>query len=268
MLEFLTSLFESGRGYSAVNTARCALSALGIVIDGFAVGAHPLVIRFMKGVFNLKPTKSRYSSTWDVSKVLVYLQKLSPIANLSLKMLTLKLSMLIALTLASRTQSIHLLSISELKKGYDIYTLQYSSLLKQSRPGRSNPVAELKAYPSDRRLCVVFTLKEYLKRTSTLRDNITSLFISYIKPHKKVSRDTISRWLRTVMISSGIDCNTFKTHSIRSAVTSKAKCQSVPIVEIMKVAGWSNTKTFGKYYDKPMNNDSNCFSNAVLNISD
>ena len=123
----------------------------------------------------------------------VYLQMLSPIANLSPKMLTLKLSMLIALTLATRTQSIHLLSISELKKGYDIYTLQYSSLLKQSRPGRSNPVAELKAYPSDRRLCVVFTLKEYLKRTSTLRDNITSLFISYIKPHKKVSRDTIRR---------------------------------------------------------------------------
>ena len=40
--------------------------------------------------------------------------------------------MLIAPTLASRMQSIHLLSISKLKTGYDIHTLQYSSLLKQS----------------------------------------------------------------------------------------------------------------------------------------
>ena len=76
----------------------------------------------MKGVFNLKPTKSRYCATWDVSKVLLYLQKLSPASKLSLKLLTHKLAMLIALTLASRTQSIHLLDIRNMKKGYDVYT--------------------------------------------------------------------------------------------------------------------------------------------------
>ena len=33
--------------------------------------------------------------------------------------------MLIALTLASRTQSIHLLDIRNMKKGYDVYRLFY-----------------------------------------------------------------------------------------------------------------------------------------------
>ena len=103
VLEFLTEQFESGCGYSSLNTARCALSAIGIVRDGFAIGSHPIIIRFMKGVFNLKPTRARYSEIWDVNKVLLYLQSLSPIAKLSLKMLTLKLAMLIALTFASRT---------------------------------------------------------------------------------------------------------------------------------------------------------------------
>lgn len=33
ILDFLTSLYESGVGYSALNTARSALSAVGIIID-------------------------------------------------------------------------------------------------------------------------------------------------------------------------------------------------------------------------------------------
>ena len=242
------------------------MSAIGIVTDGFAIGAHPIVIRFMKGVFNLKPTRARYSETWDVNKVLLYLQSLSPIAKLPLKMVTLKLAMLIALTQASRTQSIHLLSISNIKKGYDSYTLQYSDVLKQTKPGKNIPVAKLKAYPVDRRLCVIFTLKEYLIRTENIRDGNTCLFISYVKPHGSVSRDTISRWLRTVMSNAGIDCTRFKTHSIRSASVSKAKCQFVPIDQILKKAGWSNTKTFGVYYDKPVKSDKNSFSEAVLKL--
>ena len=267
MLDFLTEQFESGCGYSSINTARCALSAIGLMKDGFAIGAHPIVVRFMKGIFNLKPVKARYCETWDVNKVLLYLRTLSPLATLSLKMLSLKLAMLIALTLASRTQSIHLLSISNLRKGYDTYTLHYSDLLKQTRPGKSNPVALLKAYPADRRLCVIYTLKEYLKRTQPLRGSHTCLFLSYVKPHSQVSRDTISRWLRTVMCNAGIDCNKFKTHSInRSASTSKAKQQFVPIDKILKVAGWSNTKTFGTYYDKPVVADQNSFGEAVLRL--
>ena len=89
ILEYLTELYESGCGYSVINTACCALSAIGTVKEGFAVGAHPLIVRFMKGVFNLKPTKPRYCETWDVSTVLLYLQKLSPVSKLSLKLLSL-----------------------------------------------------------------------------------------------------------------------------------------------------------------------------------
>lgn len=266
ILEYLTELYESGCGYSVINTARCALSAIGIVKEGFAVGAHPLIVRFMKGVFNLKPTKSRYCETWDVSTVLLYLQKLSPVSKLSLKLLSLKLAMLIALTLASRTQSIHLLDIRNMKKGYDVYTLFYRDLLKQSRPGKGNPVAELKAYPCDRRLCVIFALKEYLKRTQEIRGSKTSLFLSYIKPHGEITKDTISRWLRTVMYNSGIDCDKFKVHSIRSASTSKAKLNFVPVDKIISVAGWSNTKTFATYYNKPIKTDTGAYTEAVLKL--
>ena len=266
ILDFLTALYESGCGYSAINTARCALSAIGIVKEGFSIGAQPIIVRYMKGVFNLHPSNPKYCEIWDVSKVLLYLQKLSPVSKLSLKLLTYKLAMLIALTLASRTQSLHLLDIRDMRKGYDTYTLFYSDVLKQTRPGKSNPVAELKAYPCDRRLCVIFVLKEYLKRTNAIRKDHTKLFLSYVKPYGTVSKDTISRWLRNVMFNSGIDCTKFNVHSIRSAASTKANLNFVSMDKIISVAGWSNTKTFATYYNKPVRTNNEDFSNAVLQL--
>lgn len=43
------------------------LSRTACPIDGFAVGKHPTVIRFLKGVYNLNPTKPKYCTVWDVS---------------------------------------------------------------------------------------------------------------------------------------------------------------------------------------------------------
>jgi hypothetical protein len=42
------------------------------------VGENPTIIRFLKGVYNIRPPKPNYVKTWDVSKVLLFLQKLSP----------------------------------------------------------------------------------------------------------------------------------------------------------------------------------------------
>ena len=53
-------------------------------------------------VFNLRPPKVKYSVTWDVGKVILYLKTHFPAELLSLKTLTLKLAMLIALMNANR----------------------------------------------------------------------------------------------------------------------------------------------------------------------
>ncbi|KAK6181896.1 hypothetical protein SNE40_009674 [Patella caerulea] len=253
VIDFLTKLFDDGAGYSAINTARSSLSAIGLIFDGFLVGKHPMVIRFLKGVFNLRPSLSRSERTWDVNIVLQYLKKLSPVHSISFKNLTLKLAMLIALVTAGRSQTLHLISIDNIHKETDKYILSINGLLKQSRPGSTNQEVELRAYPPDRKLCVVTCLKEYLLRTSDIRKETQFLFISYIKPHKRVSRETISRWIKCVMQMSGIDISVFSSHSTRSASVSKAKENGVPISHLLKIAGWSNSGTFLKYYDKNIN---------------
>ena len=55
-----------------------------------------------------------------------------------------------------------------------------------------------------------------------------------------------------------------KPHSTRAAATSKAKTASVPIQEILKTAGWSSSRCFDKFYDKPV--ESSTFASAVLQI--
>ena len=63
VIEFLTKLFHEGLSYETLNSARRTLSNICNIQDGYHVGSRPLTIRCMSGVFNLCPTKARYSGT-------------------------------------------------------------------------------------------------------------------------------------------------------------------------------------------------------------
>ena len=65
-LDFLYHLLNKGLSYSAINTARSAISSVMIVSpQNIDFGSHKLVCQFMKGVFNRKPSLPRYASVWD-----------------------------------------------------------------------------------------------------------------------------------------------------------------------------------------------------------
>ena len=70
VLLFLTELYRSGIGYSAIYKTSSALSAVVQTVDDKPIGAHPKVIRFIKEVFELQTPLPRYNQTWDVSVVL------------------------------------------------------------------------------------------------------------------------------------------------------------------------------------------------------
>lgn len=94
--------------------------------------------------------------------------------------------------------------------------------IKQLAPGVVQPVLTISRFPSGKPLCVVTVLGEYIKRTATIGGNEKQLFISFIIPHKKVSKESISRWIKDVMQASGIDTSILKPLSTRFASTSNA----------------------------------------------
>ena len=91
-------LYNSGIGYSATSTARSALSNIITLANGMKFGQHPLVIRYMKGIFEIRPALPKYCEIWNVTVVLNYLKSFEHVSALSLKELTLKLTMLLCLT--------------------------------------------------------------------------------------------------------------------------------------------------------------------------
>lgn len=216
------TLFNDGLSYSSLNTARSALSSILPLIDGIPFGKHPLVIRFLKGVFESRPAMPRYTAVWDVNQVLDYLKTLSPVNEISLKSLTLKLTMLLALVTAQRGQSLLLLRVDSMIDSGSSVVFSLQELVKQSKPGSKAMVIELHSF-TDPRLCVVTTFHEYLTRTSLVRGAHNQLLLIYVKPYGPVSRDTVSRWVKYVLQSSGIDVSVFKPYSTRSASTSKAE---------------------------------------------
>ena len=127
VLDFLTDLHKSGLGYSAMNTARSALSSI-IKIDNIPAGQHPLVKRFLRAVFNIKPALPRYSHSWDVSQVLKFLRD-KPGGYGELKWTTYKLCMLLALLTGQRLQTLHLIDIRNVRIDDHKMTLSFGKTI-------------------------------------------------------------------------------------------------------------------------------------------
>ena len=97
VLGFLAKEFKDGKQYRSLSCYHSAVSSSHLPIDGFSVGKHSLVCRLLKEVFNLRLPFPCYDYTWDVTKVTSFLRDLGDNRQMTLKCLTQKLAMLLAL---------------------------------------------------------------------------------------------------------------------------------------------------------------------------
>jgi integrase len=250
---FLSNLHDNGLGYSSLNVARSAVSqflAFGNNSDS-TIGEHPLVKRFFKGIYRIKPPAPRYVETWDVGKVLHFLGTELKNWGISLKDLSLKTAALLALLSGQRCQTIHRITTEHIHFTENTVVVLIDGMIKQSRPGIQNPVLEFEHYKENPAICGVECLKVYLSRTEGLRKS-ERLLLSCIKPHKPISKDSVSRWVKLVLERSGINTAIFKAHSTRSASTSCANESGLPLQTILETAGWSNAGTFQRFYQRQL----------------
>ena len=132
----------------------------------------------MKGIFKKVDHLSLDMNQWDIQPMLSHLLSFGPAKVVDLKSLTNKLVVLIALVSPQRTQSIQLLDLRFMKMNTDEVEFTIPEHIKQSRSAYKVQPMILKAYPIDRRLCVVTHLKEYIRRTKLLRSVESRLFTS------------------------------------------------------------------------------------------
>ena len=265
VVNFLQTLLERDKGFSAIGTARSAISSIVSLMCGTAVGIHPLVRNFIQGVYNLKPPTPRYVEIWDPEIVLKFLNSWSLAKSLSLQKLVKKLCVLILLVTGQRGQILQALNIDNMSVGKNEFTFKIRNKdLKQGRRGYKPELLILRVFPADKRICVYHYLTVYLKRTLDIRGTNRSILLTTVKPYKAPSRDTFSRWVKEVLNLSGVDTNKFCAGSTRAAATSKAILSGGNLDEVIKAAGWARKSTFQKWYHKPLCKNPNDFSDSVL----
>ena len=230
------------------------------------LGDLPVLSRSMKGIFRMKPPTPCLGSTWDVKHLLDFLAILDPPAGLTLKMLSLKLAALLALTFSARAHELVKLDLDFVSIKNDAWEFSLAGHTKVSRPGHPARKIYLPAFPDNPKICVVRTLQEYRSRKETRRQS-SRLLISFVRPFKPISSQTMSRWLGKTMQLTGIACHFTDHstgHSTRSASTSTAARAGVLLDTILVAADWSSSETFKRVYLKSRNKGK--IARAVLTV--
>lgn len=259
-MTFLSQLYDNTLSYSAINTAKSMLSTMFQIIHKRDIGNEVLIKRFMKGIFHLRPVIPKTLFTWDVKQVLKFLETMHN-KQLTLRLLSIKLAVLMVITTGQRCQTLSVMDINNMEITKEHVKIRIGELLKQSKPNNHLQEIFIEAFNQNQNICVVSALRNYVTRTEKLRTN-SRLFITTQKPHSGASKATIARWIKVGLHLSGIDLRVFTPHSTRSAATS-ALVSRVPIDTIIKTAGWTSDCTFRKFYKKPVTNDSS-FSHNLL----
>ncbi|XP_050314945.1 uncharacterized protein LOC126749306 [Anthonomus grandis grandis] len=263
LLQFFTKCFDEGKRYGSLNNIRAAIN----LIVHPNLTADNRIKRFFKGALNLRPLKPKYSYTWDPEIVISYLESFYPYKNVSLKDISFKLVTLLALSTGHRVQTLSLIHIHNIKMTQGKYEIKVPDRIKTTNRNEYQPIFYIEKHTSPKR-CISILLKHYLEVTQSHRGNNSTLFLTFKKPYKPASPQTLSRWIKTVMNNSGIDTKKFTAHSTRHASTSAAYRKGVDINIIKQSAGWTKkSKVFSLFYNKPLLDDRTTFANAVTNNS-
>ena len=267
-LDFLHGMYKRGCRYSGICTARSALFST-VTITGYErMSNHPLISRYVKGIYNKHPPLPKYVNIWKMNKLLTYYDNMGPNSELTFKQLCRKIAVLFMLLGAWRKQAILAIDIANVFVQTDKVILVPNKTLKRTNPKRLLELFVYHSFSENENLCIVNCLKFYIgERNKRMDGSQGRLMITYGNPHKEASSDTLSRWIKGELSNAAIDVTIFQAHSCRAASTSKARQQRIKISEILKRGCWSRENIFIKFYDKYIIK-SNCndfdYSSVVL----
>lgn len=262
VISFLIEIFNSGISYSNINSHKSALT----MILNFKEEDQHIIKRFLKGLYNINPPRPKYNFTWDPHPVLMKMAEWYPLNKISLKQLTFKMVVLMALISGQRLQTLSKINYKLIKETKDNLHIFIAEKIKTSGKDRLQPVIVLPFFKEKPELCLGSTIIQYLKDTLSLRPKEEErLILTLKKPIHGASSQTISHWIKNVLEECEIDTNMFSAYSSRHASTSAALRGGANIESIRRAAGWTErSKVFSKFYNKTILPDSSDFANSVL----
>lgn len=260
LLLFLTEQFSRGASYGSLNSHRSALSLL----LGKDICSNEQIKRLLRGAYKMRPNLPKYTQTWDPQIVLNHISDWFPNSSLTIEKITKKLTTLLAICTAQRVQTLSLIKLGNINISPNGVNIVISDIIKTSAAGRDPPVLFLPYFLEKPSICPATTLEDYLQVSNNIRtEGSQNLLLTFKRPHKPATAQTISRWIKQVLAESGVDVSAFSAHSTRHASTSAASAAGVSVDTIRKAAGWTTTSnTFAKFYHRQILDEGN-FARSV-----
>ncbi len=255
-----------------------AIAAHHDAVDGWSLGKHDLIVRFLRCARRLNPPRSPLMPSWDLSIVLAGLQRgpFEPLDSVKLKFLLAKTALLTVLTSIIRVGDLQAFSVSEKCL---VFGPAYSHVLLRPRPGYvpkvpttpfRDRVVNLQALPSEEAdpalalLCPIRALRIYVDRTRSFRSS-EQLFVCHggQQKGKAVSKQRLAHWIVDAIAlayqSQGEPCPLgVRAHSTRSVASSYALAQGASLADICRAVGWATPNTFTRFYSLRVEPVSSC----------
>ncbi|KAK2902453.1 hypothetical protein Q8A73_012199 [Channa argus] len=214
VLSFLQTLVDRGLSLSTVKTYAAAISSCHEGFGDRSVFSPPLLKRFLRGVSRQRPLLRPLAPPWDLSLVLraLVVSLFEPLEQVSLRLLSWKTALLLALTSMKRVSDLSALSVSP-----ECLSIRGDLSLAVLRPnpafmpkcitssfrsrvitleGFCTPPHTSEEDASSHLLCPVRALSYYVERTSTIRRS-ERLFVHYREGSAglPLSAQRLSHWL-------------------------------------------------------------------------
>ena len=126
----------------------------------------------MGGVSVERPPQPKYRMIWDVEQVLQLIRTLPQNQELTTKMLTLKLTMILALTASHRCPELKALDLRWISRSGDSISFEFGCRMKHTKRGKLSPPVTYYPMTSQTDLCSVTTLNHYIEHTMTWREGL------------------------------------------------------------------------------------------------
>ena len=278
--DFLISIFDKGRSISTIRGYRSAIAA--VHADGAAISNSATLGKLIRALFLQRPPTRKLLPSWSLPKVLEALAgpPFEPLAEASLRDVTIKTVFLVAIASGQRRSALHALSAAPGHIRWEpggVRLIPNPSYIAKNQTSSSSPVEifiqPLSAHSSigaDKVWCPVRALKYYWHRTKDKRSR-NQLFIITKEPFSPASRDTISRWIVAAIQAAGPEAlapgNVPRAHDTRSVATSWALFNGVSVEEIHKAAYWRSPNSFISFYLKDVPAAEPSFSRAALSAA-
>lgn len=260
VLQFLMERFKANKTAASVNHAISALaSVLNVALgEGFMQNQH--VTYFRRACNIQKPTGPALVDIWDIALVFDWLRETEHLESWSLRYFLERVITLLRIDLFARSSDLTKIFREQILWESELFKIRFLKP-KEWRPEGKNSFRQWTNWISvhklskEENLCSYTMLKKWLQITDKIAPRIfvegewrTVVFFKRVRGvTKPLSLQEISRISNGVLRKAGIP-RRFTSQSLRSAASSAAADDGVPIEQILHQGRWSSKEIFKKYY--------------------